>query len=99
MEKKEKLRPIKPLVLVVGEIEGFDFTERAKYIFNVLQILKANNLLSSVSYCTIEEVKETIHRLVADIDFNSDKHQVSECGHIRIEYTDELFSLQLYLNV
>lgn len=93
------LNPRKPITLLAGEVEEYDFTDSAEQIYCILSVLHLCNLISRVPYKSADEVLEMVHALLEDIDFESDELQISEASHIRFEYRDEMLSLELYVGV
>ncbi len=94
----EKIRRMKPVTLEIGEIEDYDFAEVSIRVFEILTVLGVCNIIS-VKYDSAEEALDVICRLVADIDLDSDKLQISEFGNIRVEFRDDLLSLEIYISV
>lgn len=91
--------PCKPITLEIGEVEDFDFSESAGHIFRILQVLELSNLIEKVPYANPVEIIYVIQELLYDIDFTSDKLQISETKHVRIEFRDEMLSLEVYVGV
>jgi hypothetical protein len=91
--------PINPITLEIGEVEDYDFVDSAAQIYKILDVLKLSNLISRVPYDSPEEVVVIINSLLNDIDFSSEELQISENKHIRIEFRDELLSLEVYVGV
>lgn len=92
-------KPKIPVTLEIGEIEEYDFSDAAEQIYSILSILQLCDLIDGVPYGSSEEVFDRIHDLVDDIDFGSDELQISESKHIRVEFRDELLSLEVYVGV
>ena len=96
----EKFRPKSQITLEIGEIEDFDFTECSKQIFNILQVLEACNLIEKNPHENPIDVLDTIDEMITnDLNFGSDELQITEYKHIRIEFRDELFSLEVFVGV
>ncbi len=94
-----KYNPLPPVSIFPGEIEGYDFVRTAEQAFYALQTLHAVNLLYSNPYDGPEDVIAVIRRLIDDIDLGSELHQTSECKHLRIEYQDELLTIEVFLGI
>jgi hypothetical protein len=92
-------KPIAPITLEIGEVESFDFSLSAIQIYSILQILESCNLIKECHYKSVKEVILTIHKLLLDIDFDNDELQISEYRNIRIEFRDEMLSLEVYVGV
>ena len=95
----EKLNPRKPITLHAGEVEGYDFSESAKQIYQILQVLHSSNLIADCPYVSADEIVHAIQTLGDDIDLGSDELQISEYRHLRIEYRDEMMSIELFVGV
>lgn len=92
-------RPKAPITLEIGDIENFDFSSSAVQIYSILQILESCNLIHECHYKSVKEVLLTIHKLLNDIDISSDELQISEYRNIRLEFRDELLSVEVYIGV
>jgi len=84
----------KLLTLQYGELEDFDFTDVAQYIYNVLSLLHAYNIMPC-RYNSEEEVLFVIVRLINDLEVSD----TSSFANIRVELCDDLFSLEIYIGV
>jgi hypothetical protein len=95
----QELSPRKPITLHTGEIEDYDFTDCSKHIYAILQMLQSCNLINECPYTSFEEVHHCVRMLVDDIDLGSDDVQISEYKYIRVEYRDDLLSLEVFVGV
>jgi len=95
----EKYSPSVPIALEIGEINDWDFSGSADQIFRILTVMDLANLIDRNPFSSTKEVKATIFNLIKDIDLNSDELQISEQKYIRIEFRDELLSLEVFLGV
>lgn len=95
----EELRPKLPITLHTGEVEDYDFLESAQQIYHILQMLQSCNLIIGCPYNSVEEVDHGVQMLVDDIDLGSDELQISEYRHIRVEYREDMLSLEVFVGV
>lgn len=95
----DKYEPRSPVTLLIGEIEDYDFSDAADQIYRILSVLQLCSLIDVVPYRSSEDVFDAIHRLVNDIDFGFDELQISESNFIRVEFRDEMLSLEVYVGV
>ena len=95
----EQYSPVRPIILQVGEIEEWDFSDSANQIYYILTVLDSVNLIKNNPFQSPEEVKVTVSRVVNDIDLESDVLQISESKHIRVEFRDELLSIEVFVGV
>ena len=91
--------PSSPITLQIGEIEDWDFSESANQIYCILTVLDAANLIDKNPFKSSRGVEITILVLIDDIDFGSELLQISESKHIRIEFRDELLSVEVFVGV
>lgn len=95
----EELFPRKPITLYTGEIEDYDFSESAQQIYQILKVLYSCNLINESPYGSSEEVIDGIQILVDDMDLGSDEPQISEHKHIRVEYRDDMLTVEIFVGV
>jgi len=88
-----------PCTLEIGDIEDFDFSECAKQIYKILNTLEVCGLINKCPHNNENDIFLVIKKLLNDIDFEDDKLQISEYKHIRIEFRDELVSLEVFVGV
>ncbi len=88
-----------PTTLPVGEIEGYDFTVSALHILQILGVLEITKIIRKVPFDAIEDVLFVIEELIEGIDFDSDEFQTNEKRHIRVEYHEEMLSLEVFVGV
>lgn len=92
--------PSKPITLEIGDVKNYNFTTSALQILQILGVLEATKLIKKTpTIKTIDDVLLIIQELIDDIDLGSDELQISELKHIRIEYRDELLSLEVFIGV
>lgn len=96
-KSSDNIRHHRPLTLQIGEIDGYDFSDAAKYIFQVLQLLETCRLIISNPYKNYVEVLHNIHNLIGDIDINNDELQITERKHVRVEFRDELLVVEMFV--
>lgn len=84
----------KLITLQYGDVIDFDFAEAAEYIYRVMSLLSAYNIIPT-RYDSAEEVLAVILRLVDDLNIDNS----SSFGNIRVELCDDLFSLEIYIGV
>ena len=97
--KLDTFEHLPPITLQIGEVEGYDFMPSAIQIFTILSILEACHLIKENPYDLIDEVLLVIKNLLRDIDLGLDGLQISECKHLRVEFRDEMLSLEVYIGV
>jgi len=95
----DKHAPRNPITLLPGEVEKYDFSEAAEQIYCILSVLKLCDLIEKVPYKTSEDVCAAIQDLVDDINLGSHELQISEYRHIRVEFRDEMLSLEVFVGV
>lgn len=88
-----------PVTLEIGEIGEYDFNDTANQIYSILSILQMCDLIREIPYISAFEVFDRIHDLIDDIDLGSDELQISESKHIRVEFRDEMLSVEVYVGV
>lgn len=91
--------PVRPITLQVGEINDYDFSESASQIYRILTMLDLANLIKKNPFRSARGVKAVIFTLINDIDLGSDELQISEKRHIRVEFRDELLSVEVFVGV
>ncbi len=94
----EKYTRCRPVTLQIGEVADYDFLQCAEQAFKVLDILDSCKLIDC-PYFSPEEVLVVIQDLVDEIDLGSDDFQVNEYRHIRVEFRDELLSVEVFIGV
>jgi hypothetical protein len=92
-------KPKPPVTLEIGEIEEYDFSDAADQIYRILSVLFLCDLITKMYHDGPEDVFDTINGLINDIDLGSDDLQISEFKNVRIEFRDELLSLEVYVGV
>lgn len=92
-------RPVIPITLEPGEVEEYDFVSSAQQILQILNVLQLTGLIKESKHNTVDDVLDTIEELINDINIDSDDLQISESKHVRIEYRDELLSLEVFIGV
>ncbi len=95
----EEYTPSRPITLEVGEINDCDFSNSANQIYRILTILDLANLIEQNPFRSSMEVKAAIFNLISDIDLGSEFLQISENKHIRVEFRDELLSIEVFVGV
>ena len=90
---------VQPITLAVGEIEDYDFTVSALQILQILGVLQALKLIKDGPLSTVEDVIRLIELLINDIDLESDEPQTSERHYVRVEYREEMLSLEVFIGV
>lgn len=91
--------PQRPATLEIGEIDDYDFAECAQQVFRVLHVLEICGLIHRNPYHSTDEALDMMLRLIDDIDTENDELQISEKNHIRVEFRDELLSIEVYIGV
>ncbi len=91
--------PKKPTTLQASEVENYDFSESAEQIFIVLHVLQMSHLIKENPYESPSRVMHVIQMLVDDIDLGLDKLQISEYKFIRVEFRDQLLSLEVFMGI
>ncbi len=92
-------KPKQPITLCIGELEDYDFSRCCKQIYDVLITLNDANILSSMPYASELEVLEVVLELIDDIDIDVSDWQSTEKSHIRVEFRDELITVEVFLGV
>lgn len=82
---------------MVYELSTFDFSEIAQHIFNIATVLSTAGILRSMPYKDTKDVLKIIKKLLQDIDPNLVDHQITELKHIRMEYLDEMLSVEFFI--
>ena len=94
-----KFSPKIPVVIMSHELLTYDFSAMADHIFNVASTLNHAGFFPEMPYRDSLDVLRIIGRLLQDIDPNIIDHQISEMKHIRLEYIDEMLSVEFFIGV
>ena len=91
--------PKTPITLETREVEDYDFSESAEQIFAILYALEVCDLIEENPYASPNECITMIQILVDDIDLGSEELQISESKFIRVEFRDDMLSLEVFVGV
>lgn len=91
--------PKSPVTLQICEVENYDFSESSEQIYAILYALHICHLIKELPYASPNEVLHAIQTVVDDIDLGSDELQISEFRYIRVEFRDQMLSLEVFVGV
>lgn len=92
-------KPQSPVTLEIGEIEGFNFGPSANYAYNIIHTLFACDLIKKMPYHSPVSVESTIQELIKDLDLGDNSLQINQKRCIRVQFEDELLSVEVFIGV
>ena len=87
-----------PVILTLDDVEDYNYTPAAEYVFNVVDQLQRVGLVDDQPYATVDDARESIVDLICHLDLKRDEHSVSE-GYIEVEWAHGVIALWIRFGV